>query len=594
MDNKAIETFAINAVKDSIVSTEILDQFIADNDKEPSWDGFIYVYNGKNHCKDNLSGRVPVQVKGKLVDNLSKKKISYPVDISDLVNYRNDVGAIFFVVYLNKKNPLNRKIYYEELTPVKIVNYLKQTNGQKKKNIQLYEFPNEKELKSIIVANFLFHSKRQASFSTQGFISFDELKTSNIPYQFSIALPGDYSGQSTIAYNELYSRGIYVYATIEGTKTLLPTDIIATSLSESEIVKKDIIVNEICFYNDFQRVKTLEEVTLKIGHSFSLIMKYGSTNLNAQIKLSPMLRWRAKDLSFIISAIKAKKFYIGEVEIAMTIPQKESLVFDIITQEKLLLHYNKVIKLLDTLHIEKDINLTDLVDRQRKDFDILIKAIVFKQEVNIKIKKSPCIFDLKLSILKIRLLIVKEEQTQQYKIYDFFDLALNLFGSSIAGGIPSRISPYSILRSEDYLELANIDYNSILNSYKLIANLNPEIYNLANNDVLNMLLAYDNNNNVKLLAIAKEITDWLYEASDISKDIILINQLQIIKREREFSKEELLSLHDLTESTIAEEDIKVGAYLLLGNKIGAEIHFSRLTLEEQNLFKKYPIYHFWS
>ena len=43
MDNKAIETLAISAVKDSIVSTEILDQFIADNDKEPSWDGFIYV-----------------------------------------------------------------------------------------------------------------------------------------------------------------------------------------------------------------------------------------------------------------------------------------------------------------------------------------------------------------------------------------------------------------------------------------------------------------------------------------------------------------------------------------------------------------------
>ena len=47
MDKKAIETLAVNAVRDSIVVSDFLDQFIPDNDKEPSWDGFIYVYKHK-------------------------------------------------------------------------------------------------------------------------------------------------------------------------------------------------------------------------------------------------------------------------------------------------------------------------------------------------------------------------------------------------------------------------------------------------------------------------------------------------------------------------------------------------------------------
>jgi hypothetical protein len=64
MDNKAIETLAISAVKDSIVSTEILDQFIADNDKEPSWDGFIYVYNGKRHTKNAWQEEFLYRLKG--------------------------------------------------------------------------------------------------------------------------------------------------------------------------------------------------------------------------------------------------------------------------------------------------------------------------------------------------------------------------------------------------------------------------------------------------------------------------------------------------------------------------------------------------
>ena len=41
LNSKSIETLSVNAVKNSIVTSEFLDQFIADNDKEPSWDGFV-------------------------------------------------------------------------------------------------------------------------------------------------------------------------------------------------------------------------------------------------------------------------------------------------------------------------------------------------------------------------------------------------------------------------------------------------------------------------------------------------------------------------------------------------------------------------
>lgn len=41
--------------------------------------------------KKNLTGRAAVQVKGKLVKNVKKKSIRYPVSIVDLENYRNDI-----------------------------------------------------------------------------------------------------------------------------------------------------------------------------------------------------------------------------------------------------------------------------------------------------------------------------------------------------------------------------------------------------------------------------------------------------------------------------------------------------------------------
>ena len=70
MDRKAIETLSVNAVRDSVVVSDFLDQFIADNDKEPTWDGFVYIYSDKSKKKEKLKGRLPVQIKGPLLCNL--------------------------------------------------------------------------------------------------------------------------------------------------------------------------------------------------------------------------------------------------------------------------------------------------------------------------------------------------------------------------------------------------------------------------------------------------------------------------------------------------------------------------------------------
>jgi len=77
LDKKAIETLSVNAVKNSIVASDFLDQFITDNDKEPSWDGFVYIYGSKSKKKSNLKGRMPVQVKGKECNDHSKLEITY-------------------------------------------------------------------------------------------------------------------------------------------------------------------------------------------------------------------------------------------------------------------------------------------------------------------------------------------------------------------------------------------------------------------------------------------------------------------------------------------------------------------------------------
>lgn len=158
LDKKAIEILAVNAVKNSIVTSEYLDQFIAENDKEPSWDGFIYIYGDKSKKKSNLKGRMPVQVKGTECEEHTKSKISFSMSTVDLRNYLYDGGCILFVVYIGN-NGLTNKIYYAELTPIKLRQLLTEAKEQGTKTVSLKEFPNDNNKKATIFELFTELSK---------------------------------------------------------------------------------------------------------------------------------------------------------------------------------------------------------------------------------------------------------------------------------------------------------------------------------------------------------------------------------------------------------------------------------------------------
>lgn len=70
MNSNSIEKRAVNAVEDYFAKIERIDSTISRGDKEPSWDGFLYLYSDDSMKKEMLIGRIPIQVKGKQVKPL--------------------------------------------------------------------------------------------------------------------------------------------------------------------------------------------------------------------------------------------------------------------------------------------------------------------------------------------------------------------------------------------------------------------------------------------------------------------------------------------------------------------------------------------
>ena len=92
--------------------------FINEKDKEPVWDGNIYIYSNKNKTKENIK-KVPVQVKGTINNNQENETIKFPLDVADLEAFLDDGGVMFFVVYIDD-NGDKTQIYYSALLPIKL------------------------------------------------------------------------------------------------------------------------------------------------------------------------------------------------------------------------------------------------------------------------------------------------------------------------------------------------------------------------------------------------------------------------------------------------------------------------------------------
>lgn len=133
-----VEMMGVEFVRLAISKTDYLVQNINDNDREPSWDGNVEVYRkaGDVHSKEDLTLKVPVQVKGHKENNLKKKSITYSVDLSDLRNYLNVGGTTFLVVYVNEDGEKSQ-IYYNNLLPFELKRMINNYGHQKNKTNHL-------------------------------------------------------------------------------------------------------------------------------------------------------------------------------------------------------------------------------------------------------------------------------------------------------------------------------------------------------------------------------------------------------------------------------------------------------------------------
>lgn len=586
-----IEKLATSAVKESISLTDVLSPFINDGDKEPSWDGNIYIHEDKRKNKIGIK-KVPVQVKGEIRKIVPlKKKPKYSVSLTDLNNWLNDGGIMLFVVYFDEKGE-NKTIYYSALLPILIRQIMSFARGKKTSSIPLKEFPLDNDKKVGILLDYYNHKQKQTSFANAPLYSAEELAQKGVLENITISATG-YGKRSEIDVDSLFlSKDVYMYAKVKGVAILQPLPDVAMDVSIWKNVYAEVRVKDKVYYSEYKAVRNADGTNIFIGKSLSLKLTPEKRVGTLDFRLKGTLSDYIKDTECIIAIIENK-----ELSINKAIFQFDDIGDASVDQYKQsLIYYKDVKKMLNLLGVNGEIECDNLSEMDNNNIRNFTNALVMGGDIGFPNNNNDMIFG-RFQLANLVVLIWADKikkNSKSYRLQSFFsDHKVALFEEDdTKKEKPYSISHYAIMKKNDFLEATNIDYKKIIEDISQ-NDSSPIVTNQLILFMLEMLKAYDEqkNKNEELLETAEKYCDWLTKNSKDSSDIMTLNRLQIIRRRRQLNDSEKLQLNEIRKkSTI--NSIKCGASILLGKMEIAQKFFEKMSENEKEAFLDYPICYF--
>jgi len=597
--SEQIEKMAINKLEDCLLRSGFLLSDITKNDKTPSWDGFVRLYKIKDHKekKTNLVARIPVQVKGESNTDIICEQILHNVKKSDLKNYLHDGGIIFFVIRMSDFD--NYRIYYDTLIPLKIKRYIKSMRKRKSISINLKTFPKDNiEEVTDIFFNFANDMKKQPSDKFLSLNEFNKLHPNGFD-SFTIHYRGI---QYKHPMDYFLKNEVTIYAKHSGADILIPVDFIKLKNFDQHI-NSPVLIENVEYYQNFNLQHSNEGTKIILGNSVSFLYLQDKEKANFNITIHGTLSQRIKDTKFILALLEYKyfsiggekphDFNIGAVEENINFSEKIEYYKNYL---EYLLEINRV---MEILKVDDDIILDNITEKDKEYINILISSILYgnPQDFTVSHKK-----DKKFSIEAFRKniqisnilvsILFKKENDGKYSLSNFFVDGYTATFQMSLDEAPFDASIFLTLTKNDFLTVSNIDYDIIYKSF-LNLKVKKELFEMTNQFVLNMIDAYDQSKKMILLETSLKLINWILENDCLTNhEVTLLNRIQIIKRMKALSDDELSQLNTII-STSKDEKYLTGAYLLLGDMDMANYHFKKLPEPEQEDFKKYPINIFW-
>lgn len=551
LSSSKIESIAIAAVITEINKFDSLQPDLNSQDTKPIWDGNINAYNGpiKN---ENLIGRIPVQIKGKIVSDFSNSRSKYKIEIANLKKFKNEYGTLFFVVEIHKETR-ETKIFCEALLPYDLEQLIKKTTEkQKEKTINIHVLKNTKvsTLDSICM-NFINHSRMQ----TNKILKKEEIKGIK---RYTLTTASRSTEETPFDY--LLENSSYLYASTDN-EISFPISKVDLNKASTTIDEK-IIANGKEHYNKMDITFSREDGSyVKIGTSMKMSFDTGEVNFT----LKGDINQRIQDLEFIRDALKEDGFWLGNKFMPHKLPtvEKSNLEQDLKIIHSELIEFKKV---LSYFNIENFSGLDELSENDIENINLLINNIIRKENMEIKTDgiESFGTTTIKIGELQLEVFIHENKIINMYS-QEFYSNNFRLVDDEI--GIDEAICPYIRLMCDEIMNTSNFSKEIVLESlseFKINSKTETDFMGFYDE----LIKAYDSTQREDIYDLAIELIDMIQEYKKTTN--VILNKYQLIKRKRQLTTQEKEEVNELIRTEKDGELIKE-LKLLFDNKM--EINF---------------------
>ena len=594
------EKIAINTMGLSLSKTTMLDPFLNSGDKEPSWDGNVYIHSDSEKSKKNIA-KVPVQVKGKGVSEWGESKIKYPVAIVDLDNYFRDGGTMFFVVYIDKETNDAKRIYYAALLPMKILTLKEESRAEREMLVEFNDFPEDNKEKANIFLTFQANKEEQAILISGRARNVEELERKGMLEKISFTCTGIDLSAEDIPRAMVSNSDMYMYASIKDTDIKIPYRHIS-NISYADITEENrspVSVGKAKYYDLFYIVSSSEGNEIRVGKSFrikgeKIKMPDGTQVIKPRevvFTTRGNVTERIRDLQFVIEVIKQKEMALGECIIKFSkMKENGKKEVDVTLFQRDLEFLEQVERLLKTLHVKQALDLDICEKKEFESLEIIVEGILRNKVVKYLEEDPSGIIVTEVGNLKLAFFIEKTKD-EGYKIYDFFTKSIR--NEAIIDDEKVEISRFYGMKAENFLEIANISYGEIVKDYKNLK-LSSVAVECANSTLLELVKAYDVCQCDELYEALLQLALWLLGTPEdyLEKDIKYLNLYQIFRRKRALKHKEKEVLRKISQE--GKDNCKMGALILLEETEEARKIMATFPEKERKDIETTPIYRLMS
>lgn len=582
-NNRKTETLGVSYLSTFIDKHELLQSYFESNDKTPVWDGEIHVLKSPSEKKDEILGKVPVQIK----TTRQKKDVlkSFSLDTRDLELYKPNGGVVLFVVWLNEDNGL-RDIYYKSLPPLSIKNLLKKSKlknkstNRKKLSIEIFKL-DEKKMYPMLV-DFINNSQKQYSF-----INVEGISVEDIPDDKTLKFYfyGQEKGE-IFNYQEEHDLFIYYLDPITGIEIPLENTIkIVETEEETDLIIK---IGDYVF-QDVKRHRFPDgSVQLHFGESFTMSFdikkkqfKFNYTRpdlLSKAIKCTQVFQELGKIGYFTLNG---NKIELDERSI------KDISSLDLEADIKGLL---KISNFMKKMGIQKDVDLSCFDKQSQRNLNILYSGLVLKKKVALNYNESKL---LHLNIANIHIITLYSFLSDKNgTMIDIFTETPWCREGETEDEDYLDISIFEVFEPNDWLKIDNCKIDSVIASYQRLVD-NKLKYEGADRTILKIVIAADmaedKTKRELLLNWAQCLSDWNLKYSK-NCEMAIINDLQIKSRVRKLNSKETETLTNILVNSNDNYELCFGSSVLLKSKPQADLFWNKLDNETKERYKDFPIY----